>query len=164
MSDYAESDTVMRHPRFSLENDRGFTLVEMIIAVSVFAISLLAFAPLLTTAVTLDRDSMLKVKARALAAYKMDELIAEGLTVTGCDGVVRDCTAAYSCTEYVDSDTDRVYATPADVPSSVAFRIDRTMAIAPVTNTNLCRMTISTTYQMANDAPQVFTLVAEKGR
>ncbi len=142
----------------------GFTLVEMLIAVTVLALSFFAIAPLLTTAVTLDRDTMLKVKVQSLAAYKMDELIAQGLTVTGCDGLAKDCTAAYNCNEFIDPDTDLIYPTLAAVPGTVAFPVTRNMAILPVANTNLCRITITTTYAMRAGENVTHTLIAEKGR
>jgi prepilin-type N-terminal cleavage/methylation domain-containing protein len=54
---------------------KGFTLVEVLIAILIFSLSLLALVPLLSTATSIDRENYLNVRARAMAADMMDSFM-----------------------------------------------------------------------------------------
>ena len=51
---------------------RGFTLIEVLISIVIFSISLLALIPLLSTATSIDRENYLNVTSRAMAADMLD--------------------------------------------------------------------------------------------
>ncbi len=53
----------------------GFTLVEVLIAILIFSLSLMALVPLLSTAASIDRENYLNVTARAMAADTLDSLM-----------------------------------------------------------------------------------------
>lgn len=55
----------------------------MLVAVIVFSISLLALVPLMTTAVSIDRENYLNVRARSMAADLMDTLMANAVPPFG---------------------------------------------------------------------------------
>jgi prepilin-type N-terminal cleavage/methylation domain-containing protein len=55
----------------------GFTLIEVLISIVIFSLSLFALVPLLTTATRIDRENYLNVKARAMAADTLDTLMGD---------------------------------------------------------------------------------------
>jgi len=59
---------------FILKNAKGFTLIEMLIAVTILTIVLLSFVPLIVTAMGINRTVSLHAMANALASQKIDEL------------------------------------------------------------------------------------------
>lgn len=61
--------------RAMLRCRRGFTLIEVLFAILIFSISLLALIPLLSTAASIDRENYLNVTARAMAADTLDSLM-----------------------------------------------------------------------------------------
>ena len=58
-------------------------MVEVLAAITIFAISLLAIIPLLITAVNVDKESFLKVKAQTMLSEKMDELLSQSVLTIG---------------------------------------------------------------------------------
>ncbi len=54
----------------------GFSLIEVLLSIVIFSLSLLALVPLVSTATRIDRENYLNVKARALAADTLDRLMA----------------------------------------------------------------------------------------
>jgi prepilin-type N-terminal cleavage/methylation domain-containing protein len=57
----------------------GFTLIEVLLSIVLFSLSLFALVPLLTTAVRIDKENYLSVKARAMAADTLDTLMGDAL-------------------------------------------------------------------------------------
>ncbi len=58
-------------------SEGGFTLIEVLLAILIFSISLLALVPLLTTAASIDRENYLNVAARTMAADVLDSLMGD---------------------------------------------------------------------------------------
>ncbi len=56
---------------------KGFSLIEVLLAILIFSISLFALIPLLTTAASIDRENYLNVRARAMAADVLDSLMGD---------------------------------------------------------------------------------------
>ncbi len=56
------------------KNQTGFTLLEILVAITIFTITLMAIIPLLGTAVNVTSGTSLKSKAQILGAEKLDEL------------------------------------------------------------------------------------------
>jgi prepilin-type N-terminal cleavage/methylation domain-containing protein len=69
--------------RPTIRTNKGFTLIEVMIAIVIFSISLLALVPVLVTAVSVDTDDFLKARAEAMLTTKIDELLADDInTIT----------------------------------------------------------------------------------
>lgn len=69
---------------------RGFTLIEVLIAIVIFSLSLLALVPLLSTAMSIDRENYLNVTSRATAADVLDTLMGGGVPLVGNPSTVND--------------------------------------------------------------------------
>jgi prepilin-type N-terminal cleavage/methylation domain-containing protein len=69
---------------------RGFTLIEVLIAIVIFSLSLLALVPLLSTAMSIDRENYLNVTSRATAADVLDTLMGGGVPIVGNPSTVND--------------------------------------------------------------------------
>lgn len=55
----------------------GFTLIEVLVSIVIFSLSLFALVPLLATATRIDSENYLNVRARAMAADTIDTLMSE---------------------------------------------------------------------------------------
>lgn len=133
---------------------KGFTLLEVILGLSIFAVAMLSIEPLVITAMRYDKDTWFKVKVRELAIQKLDDIVAQ--TTLTCDGVVR--------TEYIDAETGAVSATP-----SGSFPVSRTWTISPVPVTespNLCDLKTTVTYwdKHNNNAEKTIGLMTQRSR
>ena len=117
----------------------GFTLIEVLIAILIFSISLLALVPLLTTAASIDRGNYLNVTARAMAADVLDSLM--GL----------DSLADAVPPRFVNPST----VTDQGVP------ITTTWATFPMGNLDTIAVTVTYTY---NGQLKTFVLTAQKER
>jgi prepilin-type N-terminal cleavage/methylation domain-containing protein len=53
----------------------GFSLIEVLVAILIFSMSLLALVPLMSTSTSIDRENYLNVTARAMAADILDSLM-----------------------------------------------------------------------------------------
>ncbi len=95
----------------------GFTLVEVLIAILIFSISLFVIVPLLFTSVSIDKESYLKVQAQNMLNEKMDQILSENITADGTDPEV----------------------------SIDGFPFNRNWAIVPGTG-NLSNITVTVTY------------------
>ncbi|MBI5076068.1 MAG: prepilin-type N-terminal cleavage/methylation domain-containing protein [Nitrospirae bacterium] len=138
---------------------KGFTLVEVLIAVTVLSISFFALLPLITSAVSTDKTALLTTKSQAVTAYKMDELLAAGTSMT-CNGAAYVCGAApgNTCIDFVNAETDVVSAATAGAP----FEIMRTSNALIVNATSgLCKLTITSTYTYQGEV-KTFRLITEK--
>jgi prepilin-type N-terminal cleavage/methylation domain-containing protein len=63
-----------------MKTNNGFTLIEVMIAILIFSISLLALIPVMVTAVSVDTDDFLKARAQSMLTTKLDELLADDIT------------------------------------------------------------------------------------
>jgi len=117
-----------------LRMNKGFTLIEVLIAIIVFSIALLALVPLLVTSVNIDTDDMLKARAQRLVISKMDELLSvdsSGLS-NGNDAIVEN-----------------------------GITLNRVWTVVPATgNLNTITVTVSYTYK---GQTKTFTAVSERG-
>ena len=116
------------------KNKKGFTLIEVLVAIVLFIISLLAIVPLLFTAVSVDKESFLKIKAQTMVAEKIEELMSQDISTIGSGN---------------DSETED------------GFTLNRVWTVAAGTG-NLSLITISVTYTYKGIAKTV-TAVAERG-
>ena len=142
---------------------KGFTLIEVLIAVTVLSLSLLALLPLITTAVSADKTALLTTKSQAVTAYKMDELLAGGTSRTSmtCNGGNWNCANPEAvCVEFVNAETDSVSsAAPVGAPY-VITRTSRALIVNP--NSGLCKLTVTSTYTYQGET-KTFRLITEKG-
>lgn len=72
-----------------LSGERGFTLLEVLIAMLIFSIGTLGVLALVTTSITLNSQSRFFGEASILGQYKLDELLTQPTTTalyTGCPG------------------------------------------------------------------------------
>jgi prepilin-type N-terminal cleavage/methylation domain-containing protein len=135
---------------------KGFTLVEVLIAVVVLALSFIALLPLIISAVSTDKTALLTTKSQAVTASKMDELLAAGTSMT-CNGGAWACGAA-NCVDFVNAETDVVSAATTGVP----FEITRTSnALIVNANSGLCKLTVTSTYTYKGEQKS-FQLITEK--
>jgi len=115
-------------------NQKGFTLLEVIIAGAILAVGMLALIPLLIQSYRVDTETMHKVRAQYLVTQQLDELISKGEDIV-CNGV--------EITDYFDAHSGHRI----DSPSSVPVPITRsTIVSAPVGTSRLCQITVTTTY------------------
>jgi prepilin-type N-terminal cleavage/methylation domain-containing protein len=124
---------------------RGFTLVEVLIAIVIFSLSLLALVPLLSTATSIDRENYLNVMSRALAADTLDSLMGLNCLVGTCTPLP---TAAMTT------------AIPDVIADDNVTAIKRTATITQVGN--LANIAVTATYTYKGQL-KTFILTAQKG-
>jgi prepilin-type N-terminal cleavage/methylation domain-containing protein len=73
-----------------LKNNRGYSLVEVFIAMVVLSIVLLGMAGLINITVSINRNSAEKTVAITLAQDKMEEMITKGYYVSGTNQAVTE--------------------------------------------------------------------------
>jgi len=71
-------------------NSRGFTLVEVLLAILVFSVSVLALGPLIITTIGVDKRAEIRAQVHALAASELDRLKAGRSLVTADTGWVTE--------------------------------------------------------------------------
>jgi prepilin-type N-terminal cleavage/methylation domain-containing protein len=129
---------------------RGFTLIEVIIAGAIISIAMLGIIPLLIGSYRIDTQTTYAVRAQYSVVQRLDELIAQDSLT--CDGVVN--------TDFVDASTGQVYAAAPPLP----VVITRTWTVgAPAPPSNLCLITVTSTYTDKNGA-KTLTARSQKGR
>ena len=74
----------------TLQNAKGFSLIEVLLAMIIFSLSLFALVPLISTAVNIDRENGLNVRARAMAADVLDTLMGDAAPPYGNPSTVVD--------------------------------------------------------------------------
>jgi len=127
----------------------GFTLLEVILGLSIFAVAMLSIEPLVITAMRYDKDTWFKVKVRELAIQKLDDIVAQ--TTLTCNGITN--------TEYIDAENGAFF-TP---PKIVSFPVTRTWTISQATG-NLCDIKTTVTYRDRSNTEKKIGLMTQRCR
>jgi prepilin-type N-terminal cleavage/methylation domain-containing protein len=131
-------------------NQKGFTLLEVIVAASILAVAMLSLVPLLISSYRIDKETLYRVRAQQLVTQRLDELIAQENLV--CGGA--------ASTDFIDAHSGAVYAAVPTVP----VVITRTWTVgAPVGLTSLCTITVAAAYTDSGGA-KTYQAVSRKGR
>ncbi len=140
-------------------SQRGFTLLEVIFAGALIALVMLAIEPLLVQAFNVDKSTSYRVKAQALTAQKLEDLITLSSTINVANGNLVCDGIPYS--DVTDLETGQ------PTISSVTTALTRTWTIRPVTLsppavTSLCTISVATAFTYEGHT-KLFQLVSEKG-
>lgn len=134
-------------------NDKGFTLIEVIVAGGIISIGMLALTPLLISSYRIDTQTSYRVRAQYGVAQRLDSLIAQD--DLACGVAIPD--------DFIDAQTGQVYAAVPVVP--IVIRRTSTVGAAGVgcLTANLCQITVTSTYTDQGGAKTV-TASSCKGR
>ena len=135
-----------------ISGNKGFSLIEVLIAILIFTISLFAIIPLLFIAVNVDNDSLMKVTAQRMMTETIDDLMAQ-TTLAGFE----DCI----CTNGVPAGTcpAGTCTTTRNGPGAINGNpINRTWTIVPATG-NLSLITATVTYTQGGENKTLMTQV-----
>ena len=131
-------------------DQKGFTLIEVIVAASILSVAMLSLVPLLVSSYRVDRETMYRVRAQQLVTQRLDELISQENLV--CGGAAN--------TDFIDAHTGTVYAALPAVPVAIT----RTWTVAaPVAPSNLCAIAVTAAYTDSGGA-KTYRVVSQKGR
>jgi len=124
---------------------RGFSLIEVIIAVAILAFSLLGIVPLLVNSMQINTATSIDSRAQILAAQKLQELQTwpeVDITNSGCLDVSDWCNEGVVDTVYGVNISrlyrfDTVSVTAANIPESyiITVRVSYILRNSPVTKT-----------------------------
>lgn len=130
--------------------DKGFTLIEVIVAGGIIAIGMLALTPLLISSYRIDTQTSYRVRAQYSVTQTLDNLISQSSLV--CDGV--------TSTDFINAQTGQVVASATAAP----VVITRTWTIGvPAALSNLCQITVTATYT-DQGGTKTITSVSQKGK
>jgi prepilin-type N-terminal cleavage/methylation domain-containing protein len=129
--------------------ERGFTLLEVIIAVSIISIGLMALIPLLISSYKVDTQTAFRVRSQYVMAQKMDDLISQDTVSGGSTGI-----------DYIDAQTGQVYSSAPSVP----VVITRTWGVGVPADTlhPLNAITVTVTYTFRGET-KTLTAYSRKG-
>jgi prepilin-type N-terminal cleavage/methylation domain-containing protein len=140
---------------------KGFTLLEVIVALSLIAIAMLAVIPLLIQAFSVDNETVYRVKAQSLAAQRVDDLISRSST-TNTDAYGNLICNGITYTEYVDERSGLVSTVNSGAPTVIT----RSWVLVPSPTSSatypLCLITVTTSYTYKGN-PKSYQLVSESG-
>lgn len=130
--------------------DKGFTLIEVMVAGGIITIGMLALTPLLISSYRIDTQTMYRVRAQYSVTQRLDNLISQSILT--CNGATN--------TDFINAQTGQVVANALAAPVVITrtWRVDA--AVAP---SNLCQITVRGTYTDQGGAKTV-TAVSQKGR
>ena len=145
-------------------SERGFTLIEVLIAGAIITIGMTAVVPLLLNTYQIDTRTSVRVRAQFGMAQKMDELLSA--ETPSCNNIL--------VTDYIDAQTGQVSTAVPSVP----VVITRTWIVGTSTNTGLydnghggtephplCPMTVTVSYPdpYKQQGTKTLSMVAQKG-
>ncbi len=148
------------------KRQKGFTLLEVIVAGGIISAVMLAIVPLLVQSYKIDKATAYRVKAQALTAQKMDDIIS-------LSGSNADQYGNLICQG--NSDNGTLYNGPygdvtdleTGLQTNVVTALTRTWQIVHLTPTagatDLCQITVSTSFTYQGQTMS-FQLVSERGR
>jgi prepilin-type N-terminal cleavage/methylation domain-containing protein len=136
----------------AMKRSAGFTLIEVLISVAIFAVGSLAILGMVTTSIDLNKNSREAYEATQLGDWKMDHLQTVPVTdadFTACAAPVR-CwqtrTMGRAVSRTTMQTTDMMLqngTTAQGVSSSVQYQVTWTMDQAPATQIGGKRVTVS---------------------
>lgn len=130
-------------------DQKGFTLLEVIVAASILSVAMLSLVPLLISSYRVDRETLYRVRAQQLVTQRLDELISQENLV--CGGA--------ASTDFIDAHTGAVYAALPAVPVAIT----RTWTVgAPPALSSLCTITVTVVYTDSG-GPKTYRVVSQKG-
>jgi len=142
-------------------DERGFTLIEVIVAGTIISIGMMALIPLLLSTYKVDTQTTIRVRAQYVMAQKMDELISA--ETPSCDNTTH--------TDFIDAQTGQVSASAPSVP----VVITRQWIVGTSTNSGLysngqggvephpfCPVTVTASYT-DQGGPKTLTSFSQKG-
>ncbi|HXZ04864.1 MAG TPA: type II secretion system protein [Ktedonobacteraceae bacterium] len=146
---------------------RGYTLLEVIVATSIIAGVMLAILPLVVQSFSVDKQTAYRVKAQALTAQKLDDIVSLS-SVSNIDSngnLVCDWTSS-SGVYYSDvTDLETGQPTTPNVVTALTrtWYIQQIHPTPPATPPDLCLVTVTTSFTYQGQT-RSFTLVSERGR
>lgn len=143
------------------EYQKGFTLLEVIVAISLIAIAMLAIIPLLVQAFSVDNETVYRVKAQSLTAQRVDDLISRS-SITNVDAYGNLICNGVTYTEYIDEQSGLVSTVNSGAPTVIT----RTWVVAQSPHSSptypLCLITVTTNYTYKGK-PKSYQLISELG-
>ena len=142
---------------FMKSNERGFTLIEVIVAGAIIAVAMMSIEPLLISAMRTDKQTYYRVRAQQAVTQQLDNLLSQAT----CSNL------AQPGSDYVDAQTGVAYASAPSVP----VVITRTWVVStpsPACNASdpesvcQCPVTVTTSY-VDSGGTKTFTLSSLKG-
>ncbi len=115
------------------KSNRGFTLLEVLVAIGIFAFGLLALATMQTTAITSNSSSASLTVGAALAQGAMEDLMARSssdpfFTVAAIDTVYDLDPTAAAATRTIEGRTyNATYSVTPNIPATNVTRMDVTV-------------------------------------
>jgi len=145
------------------KRQQGFTLLEVIVAGAIISAAMLAILPLLIQAYSIDKATAYKIKAQALTAQKLDDLISLSSTTNVdasgnliCDGPA----VAYS--DVTDLETGLPTIPTVVTALTRTWQINKITPTPPAT-TYLCQIIVTTSFTYQGQTKS-FQLVSERGK
>lgn len=133
-------------------NNRGFTLIEVIIAGAIITIGMTAVVPLLISTYQIDAKTSVRVRAQFGMSQKMDELLS--VETPSCTNIL--------VTDYIDAQSGQVSTA---VPSAPVVIARQWIVGAPADiKYPLCPVTVTVSYpDPYTQVTKTLSMVAQKG-